>query len=108
MSICLEMAWYQTRVAFANPAKTETQNINFTFFNWIYGMDIDLLFLKKIMKNNLIIATAVVTGAAFVTYLLKRRKRNMPMPVQSGNGHHLTNVFANAKKHVSSMNSETL
>ncbi len=53
------------------------------------------------MKKLLIVAA----GAAIIGYLLLRRKRieseelSAPAPTLNKKNHHLTNVFANAKKH---------
>ena len=57
------------------------------------------------MKNKLIIASATVTGTAIFNYLVKRRKRNLniPIPVQNHSSHHLTNILANAKKRMSNI-----
>lgn len=59
------------------------------------------------MKSTVIIATTatVIGAAAIAAYLLRRRKRNInvntPIPVHSDRSHHLTNVFANAKRRIS-------
>lgn len=68
------------------------------------------------MKNKLIITAAAVAGAAVLSYLFTTRNKNITNPFSTkdndsdhqnhSNSHHLTDIFANAKKHVSDIKSE--
>jgi len=55
------------------------------------------------MKNKMIVAAAAAAGAALITYLVKRRRNSDSkadmMPFQKI--HHRTQVFSNAKMHLS-------
>ncbi|MEO7308906.1 MAG: hypothetical protein ABIX01_00800 [Chitinophagaceae bacterium] len=57
------------------------------------------------MKKAMFIAAATVTGAAIATYLLKGRKATIAPPeaIQHSSSHHITDVFANAKKRMSNI-----
>jgi hypothetical protein len=58
------------------------------------------------MKTSLILAAAAtVAGALLVTYLLKRKQSpNQPAEMLTlKKSHHLTNVFAHAKNHNTSV-----
>jgi hypothetical protein len=54
------------------------------------------------MKKTVIIAAAAIAGAAAFSYLFGKRRKDLKIPaeVKNGNSHHLTNIFANAKKHI--------
>lgn len=60
------------------------------------------------MKNTIILASLAITGAAIVTYFVRRRKGNVniPVPIKHTTSHHLTDVFANAKKRTGTIQSE--
>ena len=68
------------------------------------------------MKNKLIITAAAVAGAAVISYLFTTRNKNVTNPfsakdddshdTKDSNSHHLTNIFANAKKHLTDLKSE--
>jgi hypothetical protein len=52
--------------------------------------------------NKIIIGAAVLTGAMVFKYLLKNRKtlNSVPQTFPAKKTHHITDVFAQAKKHV--------
>jgi hypothetical protein len=61
------------------------------------------------MKRTLVFATTcAIIATAVVTYLFMRRKRNIntPTPLSGNRSHHLTNVFADAKNHMTNIKTQ--
>ncbi|MEO6358357.1 MAG: hypothetical protein ABIU77_09780 [Ferruginibacter sp.] len=61
------------------------------------------------MKNTFIVATAAaLAGTAVALYFFRRRNRNINLPVLAENPrpHHITSVFADAKKQMSHIKPE--
>ena len=54
-----------------------------------------------IIKNKILILSALAAGAAFIGVLIKRRTGALKMsaPVPKKNSHHRTDVFSRAKVH---------
>jgi hypothetical protein len=54
------------------------------------------------MKNKILFAAVAAAGAAFVAYLVTRKGtvNNSPETVPAKRSHHLTTIFAQAKKHI--------
>ena len=61
------------------------------------------------MKRTLVFATtAAIIATAVITYLFMRRKQNIntPTPLSGNRSHHLTNVFADAKNHITNIKTQ--
>ena len=61
------------------------------------------------MKKTIIIAAAAaLTGTAIALYFFTKRKgiEHVPIPASNPRSHHVTNIFANAKKQIMDIKTE--